>query len=104
MQNLRELLIAGGATGLTGWTLTQASAISADGRVIVGYGRNPAGNTEAWIAIIPEPSSLLQLAIAAAASVVLLLRRATSRAGALIRTEPRVQATATLTQLQGDRT
>ena len=31
MQTLRELLIAGGATGLTGWRLTQASAMSADG-------------------------------------------------------------------------
>ena len=50
MQNLRELLIAGGATGLTGWTLTQASGISADGRTIVGFGRNPRGQTEAWIA------------------------------------------------------
>jgi probable HAF family extracellular repeat protein len=58
MQNLRELLIAGGAAGLDGWTLTQASAMSADGRTIVGFGRNPAGNTEAWIATITEPSAL----------------------------------------------
>ena len=50
MQNLRELLIAGGATGLTGWTLTQATAVSADGRTIVGYGTNPRGQIEAWLA------------------------------------------------------
>ena len=50
MQNLRELLIAGGATGLTGWNLTHARAVSADGRVIVGYGTNPRGQTEGWIA------------------------------------------------------
>jgi probable HAF family extracellular repeat protein len=50
MQNLRELLIAGGATGPTGWRLIEASAVSADGRTIVGIGRNPAGNLEAWMA------------------------------------------------------
>src|SRR5262249_29619862 len=35
---------------LTGWTLNLASAISADGRTIVGLGRNPAGQLEAWVA------------------------------------------------------
>ena len=71
------MLIAGGATGLTGWTLNQATGVSADGRSIVGFGRNPAGNTEAWLAAIPEPSSLLLLAGAAAAGIATLLRRAT---------------------------
>jgi probable HAF family extracellular repeat protein len=54
MVSLRQLLIAGGATGLTGWTLTQASAVSADGRTIAGVGRNPRGQTEAWLATIHE--------------------------------------------------
>jgi probable HAF family extracellular repeat protein len=81
MKNLRQLLIAGGATGLSGWTLTQARAISADGRVIAGFGRNPAGNSEAWIAVIPEPSSLLQLAVAAVAIGSVLRRRATPVVG-----------------------
>jgi probable HAF family extracellular repeat protein len=76
MRNLRDLLIANGATGLTGWTLTQATAVSADGRTIVGYGRNPAGNTEAWIATVPEPSPLLLWAGVAAAGVVVRRRRA----------------------------
>jgi hypothetical protein len=40
MQNLRELLLAGGATGLTGWRLVKASALSADGSTIVGFGVN----------------------------------------------------------------
>jgi uncharacterized membrane protein len=71
MRNLRDLLIAGGATGLTGWTLTQASAMSADGRVIVGFGRNAAGNTEAWIATVPEPATP---ALAIFASFALLRR------------------------------
>jgi probable HAF family extracellular repeat protein len=59
MQSLRDLLIAGGATGLEGWTLTSAAAISADRRTIVGGGRNPDGNFEAWIATVPEPSALV---------------------------------------------
>jgi len=58
MQNLRDLLIAGGATGLTGWTLSEATGISADGRTIVGFGTNPLGEREAWIATVPEPSTL----------------------------------------------
>ena len=40
-----------GVANLTGWTLKQANAISADGNVIVGYGTNPSGQTEAWAVI-----------------------------------------------------
>lgn len=39
-----------GVTGLTGWTLTSATGISQDGKVIVGSGVNPTGKTEAWLA------------------------------------------------------
>lgn len=38
-----------------GWSLTRAVAISADGRTIAGYGGNPQGQFEAWVATIPEP-------------------------------------------------
>jgi probable HAF family extracellular repeat protein len=75
MRDLRELLIQNGATGLTGWTLTTASAITPDGRTIVGTGTNPLGLKEAWIATVPEPSSLLLLG-AATAGVVSRPRRA----------------------------
>ena len=47
---------------LTGWELQDARGISADGKVIVGTGINPAGFAEAWIATIPEPSTGLLLA------------------------------------------
>jgi uncharacterized membrane protein len=47
---------------LTRWHLSAATSISDDGRVIVGIGTNPAGFTEAWIAVIPEPASLSLLA------------------------------------------
>lgn len=39
---------------LTGWTLTEATAISEDGLVIAGNGINPSGQNEGWIAV-PEP-------------------------------------------------
>ncbi|TKJ32311.1 MAG: hypothetical protein CEE38_23425 [Planctomycetes bacterium B3_Pla] len=39
---------------LTGWALTYAQGISADGLTIVGYGTNPAGNIEGWIATLPN--------------------------------------------------
>ena len=64
MQNLGELLLSGGATGLTGWRLNIANAVSADGRTIVGYGTNPAGNQEAWAATIPEPNTLTLVTLA----------------------------------------
>ena len=34
---------------IAGWTLTEATQISADGRIIAGQGRNPFGNPTAWI-------------------------------------------------------
>jgi probable HAF family extracellular repeat protein len=57
MVNLRGFLVSQG-WDLSGWTLTSAEGISADGRTIVGTGVNPAGNPEGWIATIPEPSTI----------------------------------------------
>ena len=74
MQNLRDLLIAGGVTGLTNWTLYEATSVSADGRTIVGTGTNPLGNSEAWIATIPEPSTAV-LAIAGLLGLVAVVGR-----------------------------
>jgi len=34
---------------IKGWTLTRATAVSDDGRSIVGYGTNPGGQVEAWL-------------------------------------------------------
>src|SRR5262249_54059556 len=32
------------------WSLARASAVSADGKTVVGWGKDPAGQIEAWIA------------------------------------------------------
>jgi probable HAF family extracellular repeat protein len=55
MQSLRELLIANGAQGLDTWALREARGISADGRWVVGYGINPSGFEEGFLANISLP-------------------------------------------------
>jgi probable HAF family extracellular repeat protein len=49
MQTVQALLTAKGVS-TTGWTLTVASGVSADGQVIVGFGTDPSGRQEGWIA------------------------------------------------------
>ena len=57
-RHLSDVLIENGATGLSGWTLTQATGISADGIWVVGYGLDPNGFREAFRANIrPSTSS-----------------------------------------------
>jgi hypothetical protein len=42
---------------LSGWILTSATGISADGLTIVGVGVNPAGQNEGWRAVLaPQPN------------------------------------------------
>lgn len=65
MLNLQELLENSYGLNLSGWTLNQAMGISNDGSVIMGHGENPLGNTEAWIATIPEPGTVLLLGLGA---------------------------------------
>ena len=59
---LRDVLELDCGLDLTGWTLASATAITDDGETIVGYGTNPSGATEAWIATIPEPSTMTWVA------------------------------------------
>jgi probable HAF family extracellular repeat protein len=69
MRSLGDLLVSEG-NDLTGWLLTTANAVSADG-TIVGWGINPSGQTEAFLArlnapaVIPEPGSLTLLGLGA---------------------------------------
>jgi len=50
MRRLLEVLADDYGLNLAGWTLRRPTAVSQNGSVIVGYGINPAGQTEGWIA------------------------------------------------------
>ncbi len=62
MQDL-QVMLAGLGIDLSGWVLKEATGISADGTVIVGSGTSPSQYSEAWMATIPEPTSLAMLAL-----------------------------------------
>ncbi|MHC4086249.1 MAG: LamG-like jellyroll fold domain-containing protein [Planctomycetota bacterium] len=54
MMSLKYVLENKYGLDLTGWRLECARAISDDGLNIVGYGTNPSGKIEAWIATFPS--------------------------------------------------
>jgi probable HAF family extracellular repeat protein len=56
MRSLQSVLTEEYGLDLTGWWLAEATAISADGKAIVGNGYGPAGGTEAWLAILLGPT------------------------------------------------
>ncbi|GEM_PF-1596271 len=57
MRLLSDVLTNDYGLDLTGWQLLRATAISSDGRAIVGYGLNPLGQVEAWLATIPAANT-----------------------------------------------
>jgi probable HAF family extracellular repeat protein len=78
-RNLRSVLVDDLGLDLTGWQLSEVRGLSADGRTLTGFGRFEFApgqfRTEAWIAHIPEPSSLLLFL----GAVAVLARRARIR-------------------------
>lgn len=61
---LKPVLMMLYGLNLTGWTLTEATGISSDGRTIAGTGVNPGGKSEAWIATLdslPDTAALASL-------------------------------------------
>jgi probable HAF family extracellular repeat protein len=56
MQNLRDVLVAGGAV-LDGWILATANGVSSDGRVIAGYGHPTTfAGAQPFVAILGGPA------------------------------------------------
>lgn len=78
MRALQDVLQSEYGLDLSGWWLLDAKDISDDGRTIVGVGINPSGDTEAWIAVIPEPATGTLLSFSLA--LLSLTRRCRSRA------------------------
>ena len=85
IQSIQDLLIASGlGPALTGWQLTHATGISADGQTISGWGNSPTG-IQGWVAtipraeVVPEPSSFA-LGICGSLAVVAVVRRRSRRA------------------------
>ncbi len=60
MRSLRDVLVGDYGLDLHGFRLVLASAVSADGRTIVGEGANGSGDLEAWIAVFPPECSNLR--------------------------------------------
>jgi probable HAF family extracellular repeat protein len=59
-------VLAEAGLDLTGWHLEAATSISANGHTIAGYGINPDGVREAWVATIPEPATGVLVALGVA--------------------------------------
>ena len=72
MRSVRQVLVSQFDLGanLRGWKLRAATAVSADGSVVVGYGMNPDGNQEAWLAYLGDEHRPLALMAAKPAIAV----------------------------------
>jgi probable HAF family extracellular repeat protein len=58
MEYLQLMLSIDYGIDMGNWNLTVAQGISADGTTMTGYGINPAGQTQAWVVVIPPENSL----------------------------------------------
>ena len=57
MQSVTQWLTGAHVTVPANWSLSYATATNSDGSVVVGYGDNPSGSTEAWIARVSSIGS-----------------------------------------------
>lgn len=85
-QRVRDVLTTNGVDA-TSWVLRSAEGVSADGTVVVGWGVNPSGMTEAWmadLAPIPLPPAIWLFG-SALAGLVGFARRNSSSFGSKLR-------------------
>jgi hypothetical protein len=73
--DLREVLISNGYPELENWSRFMVFDISPDGKTVAGRGENPLGQNQLWIATIPEPSTFVLAALAAAGFAAVSVRR-----------------------------
>jgi len=77
MQSIQHILSRLGVD-MTGWQLYWVDAISADGSTFTGMGRNPDGNPEAYLAVIPPsyvPEAPADIAMLMGIAFMLVMRR-----------------------------
>jgi probable HAF family extracellular repeat protein len=54
-----KMVLQGAGIDLTGWELESAQDVSANGLIVVGYGRNPDGEVVPWVAnLVPIPPAV----------------------------------------------
>ena len=83
IRSLREVFEELSGTDLGTWKLEEATAISRDGRVVAGNGRNPDNQPEAWVLTLPEPTAIdLQCAVILALAGLARTRRSGSHSRA----------------------
>lgn len=67
MRDLQDVLSPSVGDAVNGWTLLNATAISADGLTVAGYGIDPTGNRQAWLAYlgseVPEPAAWILIGL-----------------------------------------
>ncbi len=54
MRSIKEVLLERGVAAVQNWDLTDGTGVSGDGTRMTGFGRNPSGQFEAWLAVLPR--------------------------------------------------